>query len=121
MAQNLNFPVQSGHRKPLWPRDRIVESLALSSLLNRFPRSLSGGERRRVAIARALVAARNGILLDEPFAEIDRGLRLQVRDTLLTFLEETSLGSLVSTHLPELFAEQFPLFEVGGEQPHKPG
>ncbi|GEM76392.1 molybdenum ABC transporter ATP-binding protein ModC [Vibrio sagamiensis] len=66
--------------------DTIVKLLAIDSLLNRFPISLSGGEKQRVAIARALLSKPDLLLMDEPLASLD----LPRKREILPFLEELS-------------------------------
>ena len=55
--------------------DEAIALLRLGGLLERKPATLSGGERQRVALARALSTSPSFLLLDEPLASLDAGLR----------------------------------------------
>ncbi|EKS7793192.1 molybdenum ABC transporter ATP-binding protein ModC [Edwardsiella piscicida] len=63
--------------------DDIVGLLGIDALLDRFPRTLSGGEMQRVAIGRALLTAPELLLMDEPLASLD----LPRKRELLPYLE----------------------------------
>jgi iron(III) transport system ATP-binding protein len=80
---------------------RAAESLDLVGLGDRaraYPHELSGGERQRVALARALAAEPEVVLLDEPFAALDTGLRESLRDDVSQILREAGASALLVTH-----------------------
>jgi iron(III) transport system ATP-binding protein len=82
-------------------RERVAECLQLVGLAERagsFPHELSGGERQRVALARALAADPEVVLLDEPFASLDAGLRDALRAQVADILRAAGTSALLVTH-----------------------
>lgn len=52
----------------------LSEILGISYLLERYTKNLSGGEKQRVALARAMISKPNVLIMDEPYAALDRNL-----------------------------------------------
>lgn len=77
-----------------------LQRVGLGGYENRKPPSLSGGEKQRAAFARALVRRKPVLLLDEPFAALDPGLRGSMADLLLDLHLETGNSVLIVTHDP---------------------
>lgn len=80
---------------------RAQESLELVGLASRaasYPHELSGGERQRIALARALAADPDVVLLDEPFAALDEGLRVSLREEVAAILRTAGASALLVTH-----------------------
>lgn len=76
----------------------LLEELELTHLADSRPSSLSGGERQRVAFARALAVEPKLLLLDEPFASIDRAGRRRVRAVLSRVLRDRGIPAVLVTH-----------------------
>jgi len=78
--------------------DSIVRLLGIESLLDRFPLTLSGGEKQRVAIGRALLTAPEILLMDEPLAALDIPRKRELMPYLERLAQEVSIPILYVTH-----------------------
>lgn len=78
-----------------------MERIGIAGLSGRYPHMLSGGEQQRVALARALAPRPVILLMDEPFSNLDRGLREHVREETLAILRSLGTSVVMVTHDPE--------------------
>ncbi|MHA1567593.1 MAG: ABC transporter ATP-binding protein [Alphaproteobacteria bacterium] len=78
--------------------DAILTLLGLDGLAERYPADLSGGQQQRVSIARALVYEPGMLLLDEPLANLDAKLRVQMREEIRRTQKELGIMSIYVTH-----------------------
>ncbi|MGG6098109.1 molybdenum ABC transporter ATP-binding protein ModC [Pantoea allii] len=78
--------------------DSLVALLGLNPLLNRFPLSLSGGEKQRVAIGRALLSAPDILLMDEPLASLDLPRKRELMPYLQTLAKQVDIPVLYVSH-----------------------
>jgi molybdate transport system ATP-binding protein len=80
--------------------DDVVAFLGIEPLLDRWPRSLSGGEAQRVAIGRALLSGARALLMDEPLASLDPARRGDIIDVIVRIRDDLKLPILYVTHDP---------------------
>jgi len=78
--------------------DEIAEMVHIEVLLQRRPGELSGGQQQRVALARALIRRPDVLLLDEPLANLDATLRLEMRSEIRRIQQETGITAVLVTH-----------------------
>jgi NitT/TauT family transport system ATP-binding protein len=78
--------------------ERWLERLALAGFGQRFPRALSGGQRKRVALAQVLALQPRLLLMDEPFAALDAIVRHRITQDLLDLVEGKKISVLLVTH-----------------------
>jgi thiamine transport system ATP-binding protein len=82
-----------------------MEAVGLHGLEHRRPGEMSGGQRQRVALARALVSQRPLILLDEPFSNLDPGLRREMIRLVDEMRRSRPVTILMTIHTPDEVAD----------------
>lgn len=76
----------------------ILEIVGLNGYENRKVYELSGGQRQRVALARSLVINPRLILLDEPFSNLDKNLRITMRNEIKKLVKYFKMTTILVTH-----------------------
>ena len=87
------------------PREEIrakvqaaLDLVGLSQFGKRRPNQLSGGQQQRVALARTIVIEPQVLLLDEPLSNLDKKLRVQMRQDLLSLQRRLGITTIFVTH-----------------------
>ncbi|MBA3942280.1 MAG: molybdenum ABC transporter ATP-binding protein [Sphingopyxis sp.] len=78
--------------------DEAVAFLGIGNLLDRWPRTLSGGEAQRVAIGRALLRGPELLLMDEPLSSLDAPRRGDIMTVIERIRDELKLPILYVSH-----------------------
>ena len=99
VAENVTFGL---HRLSGTERDRrlaeVIELVKLGGLEGRYPHELSGGQQQRVALARTIAPRPAAVLLDEPFSNLDAGLRREMRREVAGILRASGTATIIVTH-----------------------
>lgn len=103
--ENVEFSLRiSGY--PAKERQQRAEEclnfVGLGKRMNHRPSELSGGEQQRVAIARALSHRPSVIFADEPTAELDTRMGLQVMRILCNLVEQEGVTVVMTSHDPQM-------------------
>lgn len=98
VARNVTFGLERPARRESVSADPWLELVGIGGLGSRRVDELSGGQRQRVALARALAPEPAVLLLDEPFANLDAALRVELREEVRRMLRARGTTALVVTH-----------------------
>jgi len=98
VAGNIAFGLRQSAKQQKKQVERLLSLVGLRQFAARMPHELSGGQQQRVALARALAPNPDILLLDEPFSNLDTGLRAQVRNEVRHILLETGTTAIFVTH-----------------------
>ncbi|HFS5144315.1 TPA: ATP-binding cassette domain-containing protein, partial [Streptococcus pyogenes] len=101
-AESVSKEVNLGHERH--PRTtEVIERLSLTTLLERHPASLSGGEQQRVMIAASLLADKDILIFDEPSSGLDL-LQMKALANLLMQLKTQHKVVILISHDEELLS-----------------
>jgi len=98
---NIAFPLRAARLPEAQVKARVAEVaelLAIGHILERLPRTFSGGEQQRVAIGRAIALPANLLMLDEPLTNLDARLRIGLRIEFKALHRDTGQTMLYVSH-----------------------
>ena len=78
--------------------DKILDTVQMLHLKERYPAELSGGQQQRVALARAIVIEPAVLLLDEPLSNLDANLREEMRTEIRRLHDAFKITTVYVTH-----------------------
>ena len=94
----------------------VLEMVGMTVFKDRKPHQLSGGQQQRVALARSIAPNPKLILLDEPFSNLDAGLRHSTREEIRVLLKNAGMSAVFITHDQEealCFADRLAVMHDG--------
>ncbi|MGF1859724.1 ABC transporter ATP-binding protein [Photobacterium profundum] len=101
VEENIAFPLMIRKESKAEIKRKVLEMakmVRIDNLLHRKPAELSGGQQQRVSLARAIVRKPDVLLLDEPLANLDAKLRLEMRSEIRRIQQETGITAVLVTH-----------------------
>ena len=100
IEQNLIFGIKkslTNKEKYLLINEHLIEA-NMEGFENRYPNTLSGGQKSRVACLRAILSEPDALLLDEPFSSIDPEQRNSFRLFVANQVREKKIPCILVTH-----------------------
>jgi putative thiamine transport system ATP-binding protein len=100
VEQNIFF----GMNRKLKSKDKLnvinenLKNANMEGFQNRYPHTLSGGQKARIACLRAILSEPKALLLDEPFSSLDPEHRNTFRKFVIDKVKESKIPCLLVTH-----------------------
>lgn len=102
VGQNILYGMNNSLDKKfrLEKLENVLEKASLQNFKQRYPDTLSGGQKARVSLLRTLVSEPRLMLLDEPFSKLDIQLRNDFKNYVFAELKTMQIPCLLVTHDP---------------------
>ena len=97
VKKNVMFGINYIEEKESLARE-YLELFRVLDLEEKFPHEISAGQQQRVAFARALITNPDILLLDEPFAALDKKLKSELHVETKKIFKEKGLSVILVTH-----------------------
>jgi len=97
VKKNVMFGINYIEEKESLARE-YLELFKVLDLEEKFPHEISAGQQQRVAFARALITNPDILLLDEPFAALDKKLKNELHVETKKIFKEKGLSVILVTH-----------------------
>lgn len=101
VAENIGFGLKMARRSKVEIQKTVgemLERVQLEGYGDRAAHEISGGQQQRVALARALAVRPKVLLLDEPLANLDANLRVDMREQIRDMQLEMGITAIFVTH-----------------------
>lgn len=101
VSENMGFGLKMQNIPKKERRKKIEDTakiLQISELLDRDIQQLSGGQQQRVALGRSIIREPEIFLLDEPLANLDAKLRVEMRANLVELQRQLNVTTVYVTH-----------------------
>ena len=97
VKHNIMFGIDKVSSKTKIVAD-LTKLFKITSILDKFPSEISGGEQQRVAFARSLAPEPALLMLDEPFSALNQELKEELYAELISIFDERNVAVLLVTH-----------------------
>ncbi|MCL2699423.1 MAG: ABC transporter ATP-binding protein [Defluviitaleaceae bacterium] len=101
VTANIEFGLSARKESRALRAEKVTHMLNVMQISDKascYPHELSGGQKQRVALARACVLEPKLLLLDEPFSNLDTGLKDVMREFVLKLQRELGITTILVTH-----------------------